>query len=92
MKVEVSKEQYLQVRQSEKVAGKKIKHLQMFVPDCVGGVWGAYQVIRCYKSVSKYYAEIKLIKRAENRMDAHIKVKQIGESFNAKKVHFVFDI
>lgn len=92
MRVEVSKEQYLQIRQSEKVVGKNIKHLQMFVPDCIGGVWGAYQVIRCYKSISKYYAEMKLIERADNKIDAHLKVKKIGESFNAKKVNFVFDI
>ncbi|MEH7223876.1 hypothetical protein V7112_08645 [Bacillus sp. JJ1566] len=92
MKVEVSKEQFLQVRQSEKVAGKSINQLQMFVPDCVGGVWGAYQVIRCYKSISKYYAEMKLIEKADSKMDAHLKVRKIAESFKAKKVNFMFDI
>lgn len=77
MKVLVDKGNYDQVREAEKVAGKKIKHLKMFVPDCVDGVWGVYQIIRCYKSVSKYYAEMKLLERAESEMDAHLKLMKM---------------
>lgn len=77
MKVLVSKENYEQVREAEKVAGKKIKHLKMYVPDCVDGVWGVYQIIRCYKSINNYYSEMKLIKKAENEADSHLKVMEL---------------
>lgn len=77
MKVLVEKENYEQVRMAEKTARKKIKHLTMIVPDCVDGVWGAYQVIRCYKSASKYYAEMKLLERAENEAEAHLKTIKV---------------
>ncbi|WP_203363064.1 hypothetical protein [Bacillus sp. REN10] len=77
MKVLVGKEEYEQVRMAEKTTGKKIKHLTMIVPDCINGVWGVYQVIRCYKSVSKYYAEMKLLERAENEAEAHLKVVKV---------------
>lgn len=77
MKVLVSKENYEQVREAEKVAGKKIKHLKMYVPDCVDGVWGVFQIIRCYKSVSNHYSEMKLIKIANNEADAHLKVMEL---------------
>ncbi|MBO0961483.1 hypothetical protein J1P26_17390 [Neobacillus sp. MM2021_6] len=74
MKVLVAKENYEQVREAEKVAGKKIKHLKMYVPDCINGVWGVYQIIRCYKSFTNYFAEMKLIKEAESEVDAHLKM------------------
>lgn len=77
MKVLVSKGNYDQVRQAEKVAGKKIKHLKMYVPDCVDGVWGVYQIIRCYKSITKYYSEMKLLEKAENEADAHLKLMRM---------------
>lgn len=84
MKVLVSKENYEQVREAEKVAGKKIKHLKMYVPDCVDGVWGVYQIIRCYKSVNNYYSEMKLLKKAENEADAHLKVMGLVKELRRK--------
>lgn len=73
MKVLVDKENYNQVRKAEKVAGKKIRYLQMYVTDCVDGVWGVYQVIRCYEIFGrKYIAEMRLIKRAQNEVDSYI--------------------
>lgn len=90
MKVEVSKENYDQVRQAEKVAGKKIKELKMIVPDCVNGNWGAYQIVRCYKTINKYYAEMKLLESAESEMDAHVKLMNIMSSFKAKSMNVVF--
>ena len=77
MKVLVSKGNYEQVREAEKVAGKKIKHLKMYVPDCVDNVWGVYQIIRCYKSINNYYSEMKLIKKADSEIDAHLKVVEL---------------
>jgi len=77
MKVLVDKENYDQVREAEKVAGKKIKHLKMYVPDCVNGVWGVYQIVRCYKSISNYYSEMKLIEAAKSEMDAHLKIMKM---------------
>lgn len=77
MKVLVSKGNYEQVREAEKAAGKKIKHLKMYVPDCVDGVWGVYQIIRCYKAINHYYSEMVLIKKAENEMDAHLKIMKM---------------
>lgn len=77
MKVLVRKENYEQVREAEKVAGKKIKHLKMYVPDCLDGVWGVYQIIRCYKSVSNYFSEMSLIKKADSEIDAHLKMAQL---------------
>lgn len=80
LKVLVSKENYEQVREAEKVAGKKIKHLKMYVPDCVDGVWGVYQIIRCYKSINNYYSDMELIQKADSEMDAHLKlVKMISD-------------
>ncbi|AJD91558.1 hypothetical protein JMA_22410 [Jeotgalibacillus malaysiensis] len=76
MKVITPKENYDLLRAAERTAGKKIKHLTAVVPDCVDGEWGAYQVIRCYKGASNYFAEMKLLKRAESEADAHAKVAQ----------------
>lgn len=77
MKIVVSKEQFEQVRQVEKVLGIKIalapKEQQLRVVDNVNGQWGVYQVIRCYRSVTKYFAELKLIEPAKTEQEAVLK-------------------
>ncbi|MEQ6049506.1 hypothetical protein U2I53_10710 [Lysinibacillus capsici] len=77
MKVVVSKEQFEQVRQVEKVLGIKIalapEEQQLRVVDNVNGQWGVYQVIRCYRSVTKYFAELKLIEPAKTEQEAVLK-------------------
>jgi hypothetical protein len=71
-KVQVSKEKYDQVRETEKASGLKINKHIMMVPDCVNGVWGAYKVKRCYKSLSRYFADMELVERADNEYQAEI--------------------
>lgn len=77
MKIVVSKEQFEQVRQVEKVLGIKIalapEEQQLRVVDNVNGQWGVYQVIRCYRSVTKYFAELKLIEPAKTEQEAVLK-------------------
>ena len=74
MKMVVSKEQYEQVRQVEKMLGVKIalapEEHQLRVVDCLNGQWGIYQIKRCYKSATKYFAELKLIEPATTEQEA----------------------
>ncbi|MFW7187318.1 hypothetical protein [Lysinibacillus sp. BNK-21] len=88
MKVVVSKEQFEQVRQVEKVLGIKIalapEEQQLRVVDNVNGQWGVYQVIRCYKSITKYFAELKLIEPAKTEQEAVMKFMAVQQKM-AKK-------
>lgn len=84
LKVLVSKGNYEQVREAEKVAGKKIKHLKMYVPDCVDGSWGVYQIVRCYKSINNYYSDMALIKKADTEIDAHLKMMKMINEYKKK--------
>lgn len=86
MKVLVEKENYNQVREAESLAGYKVKYLQMYTTDCVDGVWGVYQIIHCYKSFGdNYFAELKLIKKAQNEADSHVKFMEIVNRLKADK-------
>ncbi|GKU84013.1 hypothetical protein [Niallia sp. NCCP-28] len=49
----------------------------MAVPKCMEGEWGVYQVMRCYRSVHRYYAELKLLEQAANEIEAQLKCIQI---------------
>lgn len=77
MKVVVSKEQFEQVRKVEKVLGVKIafatEEQQLRVVDNVDGQWGIYQVMRCFKGATKYFAELKLIEPAKTEQEALMK-------------------
>lgn len=77
MKVVVSKEQFEQVRKVEKVLGVKIalvpEEQQLRVVDNVGGQWGVYQVLRCFRGAMNYFAEVKLIEPATTEQEAVIK-------------------
>lgn len=88
MKVVVSKEQFEQVRQVEKVLGIKIalapEEQQLRVVDNVNGQWGVYQVVRCYKGVTKYFAELKLIEPAKTEQEAVMKFMAVQQMM-AKK-------
>lgn len=83
MKIVVSKEQFEQVRQVEKMLGVKIalapEDHQLRVVDNVNGQWGIYQVTRCYKSVTKYFAELKLIEPATTEQEAVMKFMAIQQ-------------
>lgn len=83
VKVVVSKEQFEQVRQVEKVLGIKIalapEEQQLRVVDNVNGQWGVYQVVRCYKSVTKYFAELKLIEPAKTEQEAVMKFMAVQQ-------------
>jgi len=83
MKIVVSKEQFDQVRQVEKMLGVKIalapEDHQLRVVDNVNGQWGIYQVIRCYKSITKYFADLKLIEPATTEQEAVMKFMAIQQ-------------
>lgn len=83
MKIVVSKEQFDQVRQVEKMLGVKIalapEDHQLRVVDNVNGQWGIYQVIRCYKSITKYFADLKLIEPATTEQEAVMKFMVIQQ-------------
>lgn len=83
MKMVVSKEQYKQVRQVEKMLGVKIaltpEEHQLRVVDCLNGQWGIYQIKRCYKSATKYFAELKLIEPATTEQEAIMKFLAIQQ-------------
>lgn len=83
MKIVVSKEQFDQVRQVEKILGVKIalapEGHQLRVVDNVNGQWGIYQVIRCYKSITKYFADLKLIEPATTEQEAVMKFMEIQQ-------------
>ncbi len=83
MKMVVSKEQYEQVRQVEKMLGVKIalapEEHQLRVVDCLNGQWGIYQIKRCYKSATKYFAELKLIEPATTEQEAIMKFLAIQQ-------------
>ena len=75
-KVDVTKEAYEQVRALEASKGIKITDAEwmLFVSECVNGIWGVYQITRCYKSFEKYYASFKIIEVARSKTDAEDKV------------------
>jgi len=83
MKIVVSKEQFDQVCQVEKMLGVKIalapEDHQLRVVDNVNGQWGIYQVIRCYKSITKYFADLKLIEPATTEQEAVMKFMAIQQ-------------
>ena len=83
MKIVVSKEQFDQVRQVEKMLGVKIalapEDHQLRVVDNVNGQWGIYQVIRCYKSITEYFADLKLIEPATTEQEAVMKFMAIQQ-------------
>ncbi|TKI60494.1 hypothetical protein [Lysinibacillus varians] len=83
MKMVVSKEQYKQVRQVEKMLGVKIalapEEHQLRVVDCLNGQWGIYQIKHCYKSATKYFAELKLIEPATTEQEAIMKFLAIQQ-------------
>jgi len=45
----------------------------------VNGQWGIYQVIRCYKSITKYFADLKLIEPATTEQEAVMKFMAIQQ-------------
>lgn len=74
MKVLVGEGAYKQAREVEKLHGKKLKDLFMIVPDVIDGVAGVYRVIRCYKGVNEYWAEMELIEQADSLEEAVLKM------------------
>lgn len=88
MKMVVSKEQYEQVRQVEKMLGVKIalapEEHQLRVVDCLNDQWGIYQIKRCYKSATKYFAELKLIEPATTEQEAIMKFLAIQQKRRTK--------
>lgn len=91
MKIVVSKEQFEQVRQVEKVLGVKIalapEEHQLRVVDNVSGQWGVYQVLSCYKSATN--AELRLIEPAKTEQEAGLKflaAQQLKEKEGKLKV------
>lgn len=74
-KIEVTKEQYDRVRLRESENGVKATDAEaMFItPYCLNGVWGLCQIMRCYKSFTKYYAELRMVVVASSESDAENK-------------------
>lgn len=84
IKVQIEKDHYDQIQKAEKSIGMKIEDLTMIVPECINGIWGAYQITGYYRTKSCYFAEMNLLERAESEIEAFLKAKKVANKLQKK--------
>lgn len=85
MIVEISKDQYEQVKKVLKMSKtESLLEGELIVMDCVEDVWGLYRVKGAWKSLNRYRANMELVEKAQNEIHAKMLAQKNFEEQSKK--------